>query len=82
MSRCWYVYIEGNALEASSYVRANIKPGCLTGPIICAVYAPNCDIQPSPFSANMQKYIINALLTQVPQPLETGRKKHVYLRAN
>ena len=81
MPRCWYTYTGGNALEPSSHFRSSTKPSCLTGPSICAIYAPSCDISPSPFSQNMQNYISNALTTQVPQPSGVGNKKYVYLKA-
>ena len=82
MARTWYSYVGGNPLEPSSYFRSTTKPGCLTGPSICAVYAYNGDVNPSFFSTNLQNYITNGLSTQQPQPQGgAGVKKYVYLKA-
>jgi len=86
MGRVWYIltgWTGSNPFETSSYwyIPGNLKPGCLTGTSICAIYAYNGDINPYPLSANIQNYISNALSTQVPQPIGPGAKKYVYLRS-
>lgn len=81
MARSWYSYVGGNPQEPSSYFRASVKPGCITGTTICAIYAPNGDTNPSPFSSNVQRYISDALINLTPQPsLPVGSKKYVYLK--
>jgi len=80
MARTWYSYVGGNELEPSSYFRSTIKPSCLTGPNICAIYAYNGDTNPSAFSQRLQDYISNALINQTPQPSGPGVKKFVYLK--
>jgi len=81
MARTWYSYVSGNALEPSSYFRSVTKPGCITGCSICAIYQYNGDINPSPFSSNMQNYITNALITCISQPSSPpGAKKYVYAK--
>ncbi|MBB5637832.1 hypothetical protein HDE68_003757 [Pedobacter cryoconitis] len=84
MARVWYSYIgSGSPFLAANYFRAAVKPGCINGSNICAIYAYNGDINPqAPFSTNLNNYISNALLTNLPQPQDSGNaKRYVYLKS-
>lgn len=82
MSKLWYTYLgTEDPLSTANYVRVTVKPTCLCGDRICAVLAPDTGEQPSvPFSANLQKYINDALTTGQLQPNHPyNAKKYVYL---
>lgn len=87
MSRYWYSYDPnaGPATVAGSYTRLSIKPTCTTGTVICAIYAPSGDENPSdPLSPNLRAYIAAGLASggHVPQPTDPpGSKKYVYLKS-
>lgn len=81
MRRCWYAYDGiGDPFLASSYIIITVKPGCINGCTVCAIYVPACDVNPSsPLSQNMMVYIANLLATCIAQPsLPPGAKKYVY----
>ena len=83
MANTWYSYNgTGDTSDARSYTRINIKPGCLSGSQICAIYAPDGGITPhSPLPANILTYISQGLSAQVSQPqLPAGTKFFVYLK--
>jgi len=75
MPKAWYVYIgPGSPLDANSYILSPIKPTCIVGWTICAIYAPSGGLFPdAPLSANLQRYIIADLVTGLPQPQGGGR---------
>lgn len=86
MARSWYGYIGGPTGDprlASDYTIITGKPACITGPNVCAIYAPGLDLSPNaPLSTNMLLYISNARVSGVPEPQSpTGTKRYVYLRA-
>lgn len=87
MARYWYFYDPnaGSALVAGSYTKMATKPTCTTGTIICAIYSPAGDENPSdPLSSNVRNYIMAGLASggHVPQPTDPpGSKKYVYLRS-
>ncbi|MBB5621561.1 hypothetical protein HDE69_002622 [Pedobacter cryoconitis] len=82
MARCWYAYNGvGDIIVLASYNLAVVKPSCINGPRICAIYAPNCGPVPSILSTNMRNYIANAEILLVSQPDSTpGIKKYVYCK--
>ena len=80
MARIWYAYVGGNPQEPSSWFRATVKPSCVTGSNLCAIYAYSGDINPAPFSINLSNYISNALISSVPQPSIPATKKYIYLK--
>lgn len=85
MARYWYSYIgTGDPTVGFNYRLITVKPGCLNGNVICAIYALAGDGFPkTPLSINIQQYISNALGTLVAQPQDSGRaKKYVYLKPN
>ncbi|WP_124586741.1 hypothetical protein [Pedobacter sp. KBW06] len=80
MANSWYTYIgTGNPISPSSYSRITVKPLCLNGSTICAIYLlGETGATPGSISANVSGYITRALIQRVNQPL--GAKKFVYLR--
>jgi len=80
MPRCWYAYNGvGDPLLISSYSLVGIKPGCINGSRVCAIYTPNCGPTPALLSANIRNYIADLLITLVAQPNGgLGVKKYVY----
>ena len=76
----WYAYTGiGDPTVASSYRLTSIKPSCLTGEEICAIYLNQSAAIPSTFDG-VTTYIANALATQSPQPSGLLVKPFVYLR--
>jgi len=83
MARYWYTYIgQGDPIISFNYRVMSVKPGCLNGGRICAIYAQAGDGFPRvPLSDRMQLYITNALGSLVAQPQDTGlARKYVYLK--
>jgi hypothetical protein len=82
MANSWYTYIgTGNPISPSSYSRITVKPLCLNGSTICAIYLNGqTSSTPSFLSSNVAGYIAKALIQRVNQPL--GAKKYVYLRCD
>ncbi|MBB5637831.1 hypothetical protein HDF26_000840 [Pedobacter cryoconitis] len=83
MARAWYAYIgTGSPFLAANYFKATVKPACINGTNICAIYAYNGDLSPqAPLSIRLQGYISNALLSNLAQPQDSGSvKKYVYLK--
>jgi hypothetical protein len=81
-NRCWYAYISGNPLLASSYSKATMKPECFTGCCICAIYVPACGTVPMALSGNMRQYVTNALITCRSQPpVPPSCKYFVYMKS-
>ncbi|MBB6501663.1 hypothetical protein [Pedobacter cryoconitis] len=83
MANAWYTYNgTGDPTLASSYSKLTGKPICLSGTVVCAIYAPAGGLFPfSPLSANILCYIDDGLSTLVPQPqLPAGTKYFVYMR--
>jgi len=83
MARFWYVYDGmGSPFLISSYNLSPIKPTCLIGCRVCAIYAPSGAGSPAALSTNIRSYIINMLASPVPQPAEpVGAKIYVYGRS-
>jgi len=86
MARCWYAYkgIGDPTLSSSYILLSKVKPGCLNGCIVCAIYVPACGITPtSPLPANILGYINDLFSTCVAQPqIPAGTKLFVYGKAN
>lgn len=87
--RCWYAWLPGtnpSPLLNTNWRRLSpgIKPTCVNGPVLCAIYAPACGINPtSPFSANLQQYIADGLVTSLAQPqMPAGSKFYLYMKAS
>jgi len=83
MARSWYAFIgSDNPFEETNYFRITVKPVCLCGDRICAIYARGINRTPdAPLSANMQQYIKTALATGFIQPeYPYDAKKYVYLK--
>jgi len=84
MSRSWYSFTgNGSPFLASNYFKANVRPGCINGTAICAIYANGSDVNPvAPLTKNLNTYISNALVSGIAQPLDSGNaKKYVYLKS-
>jgi len=83
MARFWYAYISGDVREASSYSLALVKPTCINGPVMCAIYVGSGGDNPDgPLSQNIQRYIAAGLITKVAQPQDGNAfKKYVYLKS-
>lgn len=81
MSRAWYSYDRsGSILLPENYIYTSAKPTCLSGRIVCAVYAIYAGTNPGGFSANLQQYISAGQATGSAQPTTPlGAKKYVYL---
>lgn len=81
MARDWYAYDGRGAINiVSSYYRTSIKPTCIDGLAICAIYVTDGAPNPTSISANVRQYIFNALVTLKAQPDLPGAKKYVYLK--
>lgn len=83
MSRSWYAFIGGeDPIDYSRYIKVTVKPHCLCGDKVCAIYASGEGVNPtSPLSENMQTYIKAALLNGSLQPEKpSNAKKYVYLK--
>ena len=82
MARSWYVYNGiGDPLLISSYYLLGIKPNCINGSRVCAIYAYNGGPNPTVLSARLRTYIANIQLSPVAQPDSTpGLRKYVYGR--
>ncbi len=83
MARSWYAYLGGKEhTSVINYIRIDVKHNCLCGSEICAIYVRDNGIHPAePLSANIQRYIADALSTGQLQPSNPyNAKKYVYLR--
>lgn len=80
MARSWYAYNGvGDPLLIASYILTTVKPACINGRRICAIYTPNGGPIPSVISTNIRNYIGIILVTLVAQPdANPGIKKYVY----
>lgn len=83
MARSWYAYNGvGDPLLPASYNIAYIKPNCVNGGGICAIYANGVGLNPISLSTNMRNYIAQVQLSLVARPdFSTGVKKYVYGKA-
>jgi len=78
----WYAYVSGDPRVAGSYYYSAIKPSCLTGEKICAVYLDDTSTT-APAQVKLDPVLPDisaALMTQVPQPQGVGVKILVYLK--
>lgn len=85
MERAWYAYMGGpdaDYKDVGNYFKLTVKPNCLCGVEICAIYVPDNGHQPAhPLSSNIKNYINQALLTTQMQPEKPYcAKKYIYLR--
>jgi hypothetical protein len=82
MSRFWFAYdTVGNPFAISSYRRQISTPGCLNGPVICAIYSPGGLDYPAPLSHNLKRYIAAGLANNIAEPATPpGSKFYVYLK--
>jgi hypothetical protein len=83
MPRVWYSYDgTGDPTLASNYLPVTVTPGCENGTQVCAIYAFNGGTNPTaPLSANLRRYIANALATNLSQPqIPVNAKKYVYMK--
>jgi hypothetical protein len=83
MARSWYAYKgSGDPYLPANYSLATIKPLCVNGPILCAIYTFDGGEAPlGPFSTNIRRYIANGLVSQLSQPqAPVNAKKYVYLK--
>jgi len=82
MARTWYAYNGvGDPLLISSYNLASVKPACINGSRICAIYAYNGGVSPSVLSTNLRLYIANIQVATVAQPDSSLTRKFVYGKA-
>ncbi|MBB5646278.1 hypothetical protein [Pedobacter cryoconitis] len=83
MARSWYSYNGvGDPILISSYNLATLKPACINGTRICAIYAYNGGPSPTVLSTNLRLYIANVQLSTVAQPdSSSATKKYVYGKA-
>ncbi|MNV68435.1 hypothetical protein D3C71_1612870 [compost metagenome] len=87
MANSWYSYLGAgkDPLVPASYRRMTLKPQCICGSAICAIYLQGqTATTPSlPFSANILNYISDALANGSPQPVAPGGglKLFVYMKA-
>ena len=80
MARFWYGYNGvGDPLLPTSYYQAFVKPTCINGATVCAIYSPGASNPTSPLSTRLRNYIANIQLALIPQPdSNLGFKKYVY----
>ena len=79
MARTWYSYNgTGDPTLISSYNLSPVKPTCINGPRICAIYAYNGGPNPTVLSARLRTYIMNVLASPVAQPETPGAKRYLY----
>lgn len=80
MARSWYVYDGmGSPFLNSSYNLTFIKPACINGCKVCAIYAAGTGPAPTTISGNIRTYIINMMTSTVAQPADpTGVKIFLY----
>jgi hypothetical protein len=86
MANSWYSYLGGglDPLVAANYRKITIKPKCVCGPAICAIYllGETANTPSTPFTTNLLTYITNSLSSSSPQPTAAGGglKLFVYLK--
>ena len=82
MARNWYSYNGiGDPLLNTSYIQAFVKPSCINGSTVCAIYAPGLSTPTAPLSTRLRNYIANVLLAFIPQPdSNLAFKKYVYAK--
>ncbi len=83
LKRRWYTFIPGDDPElATSYIYSPATPTCLTGSVLCSIYAVFTGTNPiNFFTPNMESYIVAALTTGVPQPQNPPFQKfYVYMK--
>lgn len=83
MARFWYSYdTVGSPYALSSYRRQTSTPGCLNGPVVCAIYATAGGEHPLLLSTNLRQYIADGLANNVAEPATpAGNKFYVYLKS-
>ncbi|MBB5620645.1 hypothetical protein HDE69_001694 [Pedobacter cryoconitis] len=83
MARAWYNYNGvGDPLVLGSYLLSTVKPACINGGKVCAIYELNGGATPQLLSSNIRNYIANLLSLSVAQPDSIpGIKKYVYGKA-
>ena len=80
MARFWYSYNGvGDPFLTTSYNQSLVKPTCINGPRICAIYSPGATNPTSPLSTRLRTYISNIFVALTAQP-ESNVKKYVYAR--
>lgn len=82
MARSWYAYDGmGSPFLSSSYNLTFIKPACLNGCKVCAIYATGTGPSPTTLSTNIRAYIINMMTSTVAQPTNpSGVKIYLYAK--
>ncbi|MGY0036932.1 hypothetical protein [Pedobacter sp. NJ-S-72] len=80
MARSWYGYLStGDVTDPGNYFLTSVKPSCITGDNICAIYAPEGGALPlAPFSKRMLQYIADASTGTVARPNVAGAKFYLY----
>jgi len=83
MARFWYAYNGiGDPLLISSYNLSSVKPACVNGGNICAIYTPSGAGTPASLSSNIRTYIADLQLTLIARPDSSlAIKKYVYGKA-
>lgn len=86
MANSWYLYLgQGkDPLVPASYRRITVKPPCLDGIDVCAVYllGQTATTPSTPFTINILQYISNGLNTLSAQPNGGAVKHFVYLHGS
>ena len=82
MARFWFSYdTVNNPYHPASYRKQTTIPGCINGPVICAIYAPGYGLHPQVISSNLRQYIADGLANNVAEPATPpGQKFYVYLK--
>jgi len=82
MARFWFSYdTVNNPFHPASYRKQVTIPGCLNGPVICAIYATGTGERPAIISLNLRRYIAAGLANNIAQPaIPAGAKFFVYLK--
>ena len=92
MPKDWYIYIGGNPNALFNYIRFDESPGvaavappasCQGGFNLCAIFAPNCGINPTVISPNIRSYIARGLAVGTNQPdTPPGAQIHVVFKVD
>jgi hypothetical protein len=84
MARLWYSFDGfGSPYTLSSYRRTTAAPGCVNGPLVCAIYAEFGGEHPRRLSPNLIEYIANGLSNNVAEPaLPPQSKFFVYMKGS
>lgn len=78
MARFWYAYIGGDIFSPTSYNQSIVKPSCISGCKVCAIYSPGAFNPTAPLSSHLRSYMIRLLMSSIAQPDDPGFKIYLY----